>query len=160
MNVSFAPLREDAMLFTSERVGIDFSYGWPFDPTRWFCVTARQPDGELMGVILCEFVNWFEAHFNSAVANPRCATKRLLRATYTALFSRVVRLTAFVDVANARAIRNAISMGFVHEGLCRLGINGTRDAYTFGMLKEDCKFLPGFARGTTQIPEQRMMTHG
>jgi len=162
MNVSFQPLRADAMTFISERVGIDFSYGIPFDPVRWFCVTARDDEGHIMGVILCEYVTWFEAHFNSAVANPRCATKRLLRATYKALFMRNKRLTAFIDVTNKRAIRNAISMGFVYEGFCRLGINGARDAYTFGMLKEDCRMLrPVGGRKRVQgLQDRRVSSHG
>jgi hypothetical protein len=153
VNVSFAPLRPDAVAFLSERIGIDFSYGEPFDARRWFCVTARDDDGGIMGVILAEFVNWFEAQFHSAAADPRCATRRLLRAVYTALFSRAVRLTAFVDVGNGRAIRNAMRMGFVHEGYCRMGINGVRDAYTFGMLKSDCRFLPGHAGITPTMME-------
>lgn len=153
MNVSFAPLRSDAMQYLIDQVGIDYSYGAPFTEPRWLCVTARDDDGHLMGVILCEFVNWFEAHFHSAVRNPRCVTRRLLRSTFMALFTKAVRLTAFVDPDNPRAIKNAVAMGFVYEGFCRLGINGNRDAYVFGMLAGDCKFLPGYAGGTTQVME-------
>ena len=142
MNVSFAPLRPDAVDYLTTQVGIDYSYGAPFIEPRWLCVTARDDDGMVMGVILCEFVNWFEAHFNVACADPRCVTRRLMRSTFTALFSKAVRLTAFIDIDNGRAIKNAVRMGFVHEGYCRLGINGNRDAYTFGMLREDCRFLP------------------
>jgi hypothetical protein len=153
MNVSFAPLRKDAVAYLSERIGIDFTFGLPFRDERWLCVTARDDEGEIAGVILCEFVNWFEAHFNSAVADPRCVSKRLLRAVFTALFSKAVRLTAFVDTNNARAVKNAIRMGFIYEGFCRQGINGNRDAYTFGMLKGDCRFLAGYAGGTTTTME-------
>jgi hypothetical protein len=159
MNVSFDPLDLDATAFVSERTGIDFSSGYPFPEHRWFCVTARDGD-RIMGVILCEFINHFEALFNSAVADPRCATKRLLRAVYTALFSRVVRLTAFIDVDNRRAIRVSTRMGFVVEGLCRLGINGKKDALTFGMLRSDCKFLTGTVARPPVARTQRSVIHG
>jgi hypothetical protein len=150
MSVSFNPLTPEAERFISQRTGIDYSHGAPFDEKQWFCATIYNPSGAIIGVILCEFVNWFEAHFNAASDDPRSTSRRLLRAVFTALFSRVVRLTAFVDVDNKRAVKNAIRLGFIFEGFCRLGINGRRDAYTFGMLKGDCKFLPNYAGGTTQ----------
>lgn len=152
MRVSFDPLTLEAAAFISQETGVNYANAWPFPEERWFCVSAYDGD-RLMGVILCEFVNHFEAYFASAVADPRCATKRLLRATFTALFSRVVRLTAFVDTENRRAIRVSSRMGFVYEGFCRLGINGVRDAYTFGMLRGDCRFLSGYAGGTTNTLE-------
>lgn len=152
VKISFAPLTYEEKAFVSHRTGVDYT-GAPMDNDRWFCVTARDGDGKLAGVILCEFINHFEAYFTSAVADPRCVSRRLLRAVFTALFSRAVRLTAFVDVDNKRAIKNAIAMGFVYEGFCRLGINGVTNAYTFGMLKGDCKFLPGYAGGTTLTME-------
>jgi RimJ/RimL family protein N-acetyltransferase len=153
MSVSFNPLTQEAERFISQRTGINYSHGAPFNEKQWFCATIRNDEGVIIGVILCEFVNWFEAHFNAASDDPRSTSRRLLRAVFTALFSRVVRLTAFIDTANARAVRNAIKLGFVYEGFCRMGINGQRDAFTFGMLKGDCKLLPGFARGTTQTLE-------
>jgi RimJ/RimL family protein N-acetyltransferase len=81
---------------------------------------------------------------------------------FSTLFTRVVRLTAFVDVNNQRAMRNAVSMGFVYEGFCRKGINGNRDAYTFGMLKEDCRMLrPVGGRKRVQgLQDRRVSSHG
>lgn len=145
MNVSFAPLRQDAVAFLATTTGIDYAAQWPFAGGKWFCVTGRDDEGNVAGVILCEFINWFEAVVNVAVADRRFVTRRLLRAVFAALFSKAVRLTAFVDVGNGHAIRNTLKLGFVHEGYCRMGINGVRDAYTFGMLKSDCRFLPGHA---------------
>jgi hypothetical protein len=153
MNVSFAPLRADAVEYLSQLVGIDYRYGVPFAPPNWFCVTARDDEGQIAGVLACEFKSWFNAFFNAAITDPRCMSRRLLRAMFTALFSTVVRVTAEVDVNNQRALRQMQRMGFVYEGFCRLGINGTRDAYVFGMLRDDCRFLPGYAGGTTRVME-------
>jgi hypothetical protein len=100
-------------------------------------------------VLACEFRTWFEASFNTVIVDRRCLTRRLLRAIFTALFTRAVRLTAEVSVNNRHALRLIERMGFVYEGYCRLGINGVEDAFVFGMLKGDCRYLPGYAGGTT-----------
>ena len=161
MNVSFAPLRPDAVEYLSAGIGIDFRPSAPFAPGKWFCVTARNDHGAIMGVIACEGLNPFEGSFHSVVSDPRCATRRLLRAVYTALFSQVVRLTALIDPSNARAIRNATAMGFVVEGLSRRGLDGRRDALVFGMLKSDCRFLGGRATVVPRAPDaMRRSLHG
>ena len=160
MNVSFAPLRPDAVRYLSDGIGIDFRPSMPFAPTRWFCVTARDDHGTIMGVIASEGLSPFEGSFHSVVTDPRCATRRLLRATYAALFSQVVRLTALIDPSNARAIRNATAMGFVVEGLSRRGLDGHRDALTFGMLRSDCRFLRSAPQRAPQQRETRMVLHG
>jgi hypothetical protein len=149
VNVSFAPLRHDAADYLSEHVGIDYSYGGAFSEPKWFCVTARDDEGHIAGVLACEFKTWFDVHFNTAITDQRCMSRRLLRAVFAALFTRAVRITANVDARNVRAIRQMKRLGFVYEGFCRLGIEGTRDACVFGMLKDDCKFLAGYAGGTT-----------
>lgn len=160
MNVSFAPLKPDAVDYLSRGIGIDFHPSMPFAPGKWFCVTARDDHGAIMGVIASEGLSRFEGSFHSVVTNPRCATRRLLRATYTALFAQVVRLTALIDPNNARAIRNAAAMGFIVEGLSRRGLDGHRDALVFGMLREDCKFLrPALLRRRPQHREIRMALH-
>jgi len=156
MNVSFAPLRSDAVRILADSLDIDFSIA-SFKPPAWFCVTARDDEGTIAGVVACEFTRDFDATFNAVVLDRRCLTRRLYRAIFTALFSRAVRVTAEVSPYNNDAIRVVPRMGFVYEGYRRKGIEGVRDALLFGMLKEDCVFLPGYAGGTTQVME---MPHG
>jgi hypothetical protein len=153
MNVSFAPLRPDAVEYLTLHTGVDYSYGGTFQLPNWFCVTARDDEGGIMGVLACEWKTWFEVQFSTAITDPRCMSRRLLRAIFTALFSQARRITAFVDVDNRRALKQMQRMGFVYEGYCRLGINGVRDAYVYGMLRDDCRYLPGYAGGTTLIME-------
>jgi hypothetical protein len=152
VNVSFAPLKPDAIALLCAGTHVDFRYG-KFDSPNWLCVTARSHYGDLMGVLACEFRTFFDASFNTVIVNRHCLTRRLLRAVFTALFSRAARITAEVAVSNNAAIRMMGRMGFVYEGYCRLGINGVEDAYVFGMLRGDCKFLPGYAGGTTKVME-------
>ena len=161
MNVSFAPLRYDAIEYLSDGMGIDFRPAAPFTPGQWFCATARDDHGHIMGVFASQGLSPFEGSFQAVVSDPRCITRRLLKAIYTALFSQVVRLTALIDPSNKRAIKNAVAMGFVVEGLCRRGIDGRRDGLVFGMLREDCKFLrPVPVRRRPQHREMRMPLHG
>jgi RimJ/RimL family protein N-acetyltransferase len=76
-----------------------------------------------------------------------------MRAIFTALFSQAARITAEISVDNRVALRAVTRMGFVYEGYCRLGFNGVSDTYVFGMLKDDCVYLPGYAGGTTTVME-------
>lgn len=149
MRVSFAPLQRDAAGLLSQSTGVDFTYGLPFAAPRWFCATARDDEGTVMGAVACEFRTWFDASFNTVVVDRRCLSRRVLRAIFQALFSQAVRVTAEVSVNNRAALRTIRRMGFVYEGYCRLGINGNEDAFVFGMLRDDCRFLPGYAGGTT-----------
>lgn len=143
MKPSFEPLEPDAVVFLSEATGIDFMLT-NFNSPQWFCVTARRPDGSLMGVAAGEFKTWFDVHFSCAVADRRCMSRRLLRTIFSALFSRAVRVTALVSPDNESAVQQTRRMGFVYEGFLRKGVEGNRDALLFGMLAEDCPFLPGY----------------
>lgn len=139
---SFAPLEPDAVAFLSEQTEIHF-YGTDFADPRWLCVTARRDDGTLMGVLACEFKEWFDVHFSCAIRDRRCMSRRLLRTIFTTLFGQAVRVTALVDPDNETAIEQCRRMGFVYEGMLRMGVEGRRDALIFGMLAADCRYLPG-----------------
>lgn len=151
MKISFEQLTPDALLFLSDETGINFGF---CDMTEWFCVTARNEHDAVVGVLACEPKTWFDWHFSCAIVDQRCMSKRLLRVIFVALFSRAVRVTALVSPTNERALRQMRRMGFIYEGFSRLGVEGTRDAYVFGMLAEDCRYLPGY-----QGPRQPSAPH-
>jgi hypothetical protein len=150
MNVTFAPFEPDAVEFLTQETGIDF-LRTDFRHPRWFCVSARRDDGSLMGVAAFEFKTWFDAHFSTAICDPRCMSRKLLRAMFRAVFSQAVRVTALVDPDHQAAIEQCRRMGFVYEGFLRLGVEGKRDALIFGMLAEDCRYLPGYHPAKTSI---------
>lgn len=145
MKLSFAPLDPDAVDFLSEETGIDYR-SVDFTQPHWFCVTKRRDDGTLMGVCACEFKTWFDVHFSTAVADPAFMSQRLLHTIFSTLFSQAIRITALISPDNQRAINGARRLGFVYEGFSRRGVEGRRDALIFGMLREDCRFLPGRTR--------------
>lgn len=140
MKISFeAPLSLEASAFLSAETGVDFMH---HDTSRWLCATGRDEGGRIAGVCCFEPYLPFDWHYTAAVTDSRCVTRRLLQALFTAVFSQAVRVTALIEPENARAIKNAVALGFKYEGYGRLMVEGRRDALIYGMLREDCRFLP------------------
>lgn len=140
MTISFAPLEPDAVRYLIDRTGIDYSF-CDFTGPQWFCCTARDSDGALLGVFIGEFQLWFECHITCAIRHPRFLTRRLLRTIFTTLFSQAVRLTALVRPDNEPALRIIRHLGFQYEGYLRMGVEGRWDGMIFGMLRHECRYL-------------------
>ncbi len=119
------------------KTGIEFRH-IDFGQHGWFCVTARKGE-KIQGVFIAEFINPYEAHVTAAISDPRCLTRRLMRAVFIALYSRAVRLTFMTRPDNKAAIRIIKHLGALYEGFCRLGIEGKWDALVFGMLRNECR---------------------
>jgi len=52
------------------------------------------------------------------------------------------RLTAYTGATNIRMQRLLRGVGFKLEGRLRHGLDGQEDLLVFGLLKEECRFLP------------------
>lgn len=143
-----APLTPDASIFLERETGVAFGH---LDTSEWFCITATNDQDEIVGVLTMEPRNWFDWHMSCAIADQRIMTRRLLRTIFKAIFSRAVRVTALVEPGNARALAQVKRMGFIYEGFIRKGVEGNRDALMWGMLAEDCPYLPGY-KASTIIP--------
>ena len=122
---------------------VDFSH-CSFKAPRWFSAWARNEAGHVVGIFTVEFQVWFEGKVTALVLDPRCLSHRVLRAIFTALFSQAKRLTAEVEPDNRRALRQVQRLGFCFEGYHPLGLEGVRDTIVYGMLREDCRYLPGY----------------
>jgi ribosomal protein S18 acetylase RimI-like enzyme len=138
-SISFAPLDAEAIAFLMRRTGIDYG-NCRFDGPSWFCCAARD-HGTILGVFIGEFMNAFDCHISCAIDHPRFLTRRLLRAIFTALYSRAVRITAMTRPDNERALRIIKHLGFQVEGYSRLAIEGRWDALVFSMLRDECRFI-------------------
>jgi RimJ/RimL family protein N-acetyltransferase len=138
--ISFAPLQPDAIALLQAETGISFADETFLEP-KWFCATSRDAQGEVDGVFVGEFTSWFDVNITTVVIHPRFMSRRLLRAIFTALFSRAVRVTAFAEPENEKSIRGLERMGFVREGFCRFIIDGRRDGFVYGMVVPECKWL-------------------
>jgi hypothetical protein len=129
--------------YLRDRIDLDLR-GHNLNSQNWFCVTVREDvTGQIVAGLACEFKTWFDVSFSAAIDEPDAITRRLLRGIFQALFSRAVRITALVDPTNTEAEEAVKRLGFVYEGFVRLGLDGTRDALLYGMLRQDCRYLPG-----------------
>jgi hypothetical protein len=117
------------------------------DPWGLMC-TVFDDGGTVIAACIAEFKTDFDVHFSAAIDDPRAITRRLLRTLFGTLFTRAVRITALVEPGNEHGQDVMRRLGFQYEGFIRLGIEGTRDAYMFGMLRSDCRWLPGYQGGT------------
>lgn len=147
MKHSFAPFDDEARAFLMAMTGVDYS-NTDFTRPDWLCVSCRDDDGQLMGLCAFEFKTWFDAYFSIAIRDPRCITRRVMRAMFSAVFSSAVRVTAEIDPGNAAAIHQARRMGFEPEGYKKFAIEGRRDAILFGMTEDSCRFLRARWRGS------------
>ena len=146
MRHSFHPFNAEEATFLSRATGVDFSRT-DFSSPLWLCVSARDDEGQLLGVCGFEFKNWFDAYISTASRDPRWVTRRMLRAMFTAVFSHAVRVTAEVEPTNEDALGLAKRLGFEVEGYKKLAIEGRRDAFLLGMTKDTCRFLRAAPRG-------------
>lgn len=143
MTVKFGDLPTDAQQMLTKHLRIDFS-SCSFAAPRWFSAWVLNERGYIVGIFAIEFPVWFEGKVTALVLDPRCVSRRVLRAIFTAAFSQAKRLTAEVEPDNRRCLHIVQRLGFVYEGYRPLGLEGARDTIVYGMLKEDCRFLPGF----------------
>src|SRR3954464_2862919 len=136
-----APLPPEARALLTRQTGVNFM---AVDTSEWLCVTgADTVSGELLGTCCFEPKTFFDWHFSVAIVDPRCMSRRVLQAMFATVFTVGARVTALVEPDNERALRQMKRMGFCYEGYLRLGIGGTRDALIWGMLRDDCRYLPG-----------------
>jgi len=143
VKVEFGNLPIDAQVMLTQHLRVNFTH-CDFKAPRWFSAWARNDAGHITGIFAIEFPFWFEGRVTVLVLDPRCMSRRVLRAIYTAAFTHAKRLTAEVEPDNRKALRQVQRMGFVYEGYRRLGLEGTRDTLVYGMLRDDCKYLPGY----------------
>jgi hypothetical protein len=148
VKVSFGDLPSDAQEMLTRHLRIDFSHCIIKAP-RWFSAWARNERGHVVGIFVVEFQTWFEGKVTALVLDPRCLSRRALRAIFTALFSQAKRLTAEVEPDNRRALRQVQRLGFIYEGYHPLGLEGVRDTVVYGMLREDCRYLPNHVADMT-----------
>jgi hypothetical protein len=114
----------------------------------WFYCTVFDRFRNAKAACLAEPHNRFEVHFSVAVDDPGAVSRRLLRTIFSTLFSRYIRIVAKVEPSNTHSADVARRLGFQYAGFLRRGFDGDRDAYIFDMLREDCRWLPGYQGGT------------
>lgn len=90
--------------------------------------------------------NNFRGHdiqLSFAAEDPRWAVKGNIRAVFHYPFEQLkcARVTAFTSKANRRARKLIEGVGFKMEGVHPKGWDGRQTAISYGMCREDCKWL-------------------
>lgn len=151
MTVSFQA-DQDFLDFMLDELQLDLSRQ-QLDSPAWFTVTVRNDHGAVIAALACEFWSTFDCKFTAAIADERAITPKLLHVIFETLFAKTVRITAEADPDNVESIDRLERLGFVYEGFKRKGLDGVRDAMIYGMLAEDCNFLPGVRASHDLEPE-------
>lgn len=139
---------EQFVQFMLHVAGVDLSRQDLANPNKWFVCSCKDTTGMIVAGMAVEYLHDFDAFFTAAVIDPEALTRRLLRAIFATLFSRVTRLTATVSPDNYASKEGLRRLGFQYEGFLRRGLDGNIDAEVYGLLAEDCKYLPGYSGGT------------
>ena len=133
---------EDALQFLLEEIRLDLQGQDLEREDRWLFVVARNEHDAVIGVLVFEWKTSFDAHLSIAVVDQRCLLlSKLQKLIWETVFDRAVRVTMLVDAADERMEHICRKLGAVYEGFLRRGLDGSRDALIFGMLREDCRWL-------------------
>lgn len=141
MKISFT--HDDEVLdFLREEIRLDLRGQDLEREDRWLFVVARNEHDAVVGVMVFEWKTSFDAHLSIAVADKRCLLiSKLQTAVWNTVFEMAVRVTMLVDAADERMEAICRKLGAQYEGFLRRGLDGSRDALVFGMLREDCRWL-------------------
>lgn len=100
-------------------------------------------NGVLVGGVVYSEYRKFDIQMSCAFDRIGWARRGVLRALFTYPFNDlgVRRVTVVCGRKNKKAKKMNLDLGFRLEGVARKGLDGVDDAFIFGMLKEDCKWL-------------------
>lgn len=100
--------------------------------------------GRLIGGVVYGGWKDFDCEVSLAFEDPRWARRRILERLFAYPFDQLGcrRITAITADDDARVLKLMRGIGWTLEGRHRRGLDGTRDALSWGMCAEDCRFLP------------------
>jgi hypothetical protein len=112
------------------------------DDTPYTAIGQMNMAGVLVGG--CVFTNYTKRDIHGHLAGVgNWLTRRFLGECFRYIFQTLgcVRATGIVAASNIRAQRFDESLGFVYEGTLRQFLPNGEDAYIYGMLREECRWL-------------------
>ncbi len=104
-------------------------------------------NGEVIGgAVFSDMLPGLDINVNIAgKTNAYWCSRSFLRACFRYLFQQLKlrRVTCLIDAENAASISLCMRLGFRHEGTLRARGTLGQDVLIFGMLREECSWLPG-----------------
>lgn len=99
--------------------------------------------GVLLGGFIYYRYSGFDVHLGAAFDRPGWALPDTLRALFNYPFNDMdcSRMTAITGRRNKKARKGLVDLGFTLEGVHPRGLDGREDAISYGMLKDNCKWI-------------------
>jgi hypothetical protein len=99
--------------------------------------------GVLVGGVVYHNYRGFDIQMSCAFDQVGWALPGTVRALFTYPFDdlKVARVTSVVGRRNKKSKKLVTDLGFRLEGVAIKGLDGHEDAFVFGLLKENCKWL-------------------
>jgi RimJ/RimL family protein N-acetyltransferase len=99
--------------------------------------------GQLVGGVVYHEYRGHDVQMSAAFDTRAWATEGTLRALWTYPFITMgcARATMIVARKNKRARKFLEHMGMTLEGVLRKGLDGVQDAFVYGLLREDCRWI-------------------
>lgn len=99
--------------------------------------------GELVGGAVFHNYRGFDVEMSAAFDTPRWCLPETLRRLFAYPFLDLgcARMTTITAADDTRTRRIDEGLGFVLEGIHPRGLDGVRDAVSYGMLREDCRWI-------------------
>lgn len=111
-------------------------------------------NGELVGGVVYHGYVVHDVQVSIAFDRPGWALPGTLRALFSYPFNQLGcrRMTAIVGRKNKRSRKLVLGLGFRLEGVHIKGLDGVQDAFSFGLLKENCKWIKDRSNGKIYAP--------
>lgn len=102
----------------------------------------------LGGVVYHNFRTW-DVEVSVAFDRADWCLPKTLRGLFSYPFDQLgcVRMTAITPRSNEHTRAFLEGLGFKLEGVARKAVSGREDAFIFGILREECRFLKGNVNG-------------
>jgi len=99
--------------------------------------------GYFLGGVVYHGYQGFDIQVSIAFDHPGWSLPSTMRALFEYPFTQlgVKRMTAIVGRKNTRCRKLTAGLGFKLEGVHPKAMDGTEDAMTYGLLKENCKWI-------------------
>jgi RimJ/RimL family protein N-acetyltransferase len=122
------------------RVRIDHVRERGFGPCTALGVVRR---GQFLGGIVFHNYMGHSIEVSWAFDHPSWCLPQTMRALFWYPFKTLdcVRLTCIAPRGNKRSRRAVIGLGFKLEGVHPKGLDGKQDAISYGMLRDDCRWI-------------------
>ena len=137
--------QKDLIAWAEPRMGVEAGRA----PPETLALGVVDDAGDIRAVIW--FNAFYSTHASAHIASDGTgswSTRKVWKIIFAFAFDHLqkTRLMLVIPDWNIKAITFALKLGFKIEGVARCGANDGSDGIVFGMLAQDCRWLPSHIR--------------